>query len=284
MSTELKQIASRVLAAADEFVLFRKSDDVYLKDFRKGETRNGVVFKDQLKVTKDSGEASTFSSRKEANTYLKYFDLNKDSRVWSVVPVSSQETSATYTHPALSDYASAKAHADKLNEEMTKASDRLQAFPSGAMGLTPDSVRSTPEFKKAKADFDKAFAACRAFNAVYVKKFKKERNEDRKRKYATQSSTQEIKVTFHLKDLSDEFYNGFGESIKGLMRMTDEEKFKYLNKTYQQKALKVKMKIGTGQFKDAVDLNSMLRGPCKFDFKLEPRVGYKLVTFYISKA
>jgi hypothetical protein len=46
---------------------------------------------------------------------------------------------------------------------------------------------------------------------------------------------------------------------------------------------RITMKIGSGQFRDAVELNSMLRNPCRFEFKLEPRRGYKLITFEITK-
>ena len=43
------------------------------------------------------------------------------------------------------------------------------------------------------------------------------------------------------------------------------------------------MKIGMGQFRDAVELNAMRRLPCSISFKLEPRKGYKLATFEFIK-
>lgn len=91
-----------------------------------------------------------------------------------------------------------------------------------------------------------------------------------------------MKVTFTLKDLTDEFYNGFGSSIIGLNNMTDKEKFYVLSKHAKEKCLKITMKIATGQFRDAVELNQILRDPAvSFSYKLEPRKGYKLVTFEI---
>jgi len=86
-----------------------------------------------------------------------------------------------------------------------------------------------------------------------------------------------MKTTFILKDLTPQFYEGFGESIVGLLNMTDADKFTYLNKSRIN--LKITMKIGSGQFRDTVELNQLLRQPHAVQFKLESRKGYKLATF-----
>lgn len=49
-------------------------------------------------------------------------------------------------------------------------------------GLTPDDVRARPDYRIAKQAMDKAFAALRAFNAVYVKRYKNELAAERKLK------------------------------------------------------------------------------------------------------
>ena len=91
-----------------------------------------------------------------------------------------------------------------------------------------------------------------------------------------------MKITFTLKDLTDAFYNGMGESIVGLLNMPDNEKFIYLMRKAQQRELKISMKIGAGQFRDSVELNHLLRKDnLSYSFKLEPRRGYKLATFEI---
>lgn len=92
-----------------------------------------------------------------------------------------------------------------------------------------------------------------------------------------------MKVTFILKALTDVFYEGNGDSIKGLLRMTDAEKFEYLTKRHQDFP-QCSMKVGSGQFRDKVDLNMALRKACRFSFKLEPRKGYKLATFEVEAA
>ena len=82
------------------------------------------------------------------------------------------------------NYAEAKQIANELNEASKVSGDILDQFPKGAMGLTLDSVRATPEWKLANAKFASDFAKLRTFNAFYVKAFKKERNAERAAKYA----------------------------------------------------------------------------------------------------
>jgi len=90
-----------------------------------------------------------------------------------------------------------------------------------------------------------------------------------------------MKITFILKDFTEQFYTGNGASIVGLLNMPDDAKFDKLKHMAAEK--RITMKIGSGQFRDAVELNSMMRSPCRFEFKLEPRKGYKLATFSITK-
>lgn len=77
------------------------------------------------------------------------------------------------------DYAQAKAAADALDARLDAASAALQGFPRGLMGLTPDDVKASPEWRQAKRAYDQAFAALRAFNGPFVKRFKSEIRADR---------------------------------------------------------------------------------------------------------
>mgnify|MGYP003560684088 CR=1 FL=1 len=91
-----------------------------------------------------------------------------------------------------------------------------------------------------------------------------------------------MKVTVILKDFTEQFYNGFGESIPGLLNMADPEKFEKLRLMNAEK--RVTMKIGNGSFRDQVDLNCIRKSPkAQYTFKIEPRKGYKLATFEITK-
>ncbi len=91
-----------------------------------------------------------------------------------------------------------------------------------------------------------------------------------------------MQVTFILKAVTDVFYDGNGDSIKGLLNMDDAEKFAYLVKWYRDDFPQCAMKVGAGQFRDAADLNMMLRKSCRFTFKLEQRKGYRLATFEVE--
>ena len=92
-----------------------------------------------------------------------------------------------------------------------------------------------------------------------------------------------MKVTVILKDFTEQFYTGTEcGSIVGLVNMPDDMKFETCRRLAGEK--RVTMKIDTGQFRDAMELNSMRRDPCTFTFKLENRKGYKLATFEIIKA
>lgn len=80
------------------------------------------------------------------------------------------------------DYASAKARKDELEAESKRTSGILHALSGGGhMGLTPAAVQATPEWKVAKRESATAFAALRNFNAIYVKRFKREIAQNRRR-------------------------------------------------------------------------------------------------------
>ena len=86
---------------------------------------------------------------------------------------------------ASNPFEEAKAERDLLEKEANAASEALQVFPRGAMGLTPDAVTATPEYQAAKARFQKAFARQREFNAVFTKRFVKELRAERAKRYGS---------------------------------------------------------------------------------------------------
>lgn len=87
-----------------------------------------------------------------------------------------------------------------------------------------------------------------------------------------------MKITFTIKDKSESFY-------ENLAALSDVEKFAYLNKnahgTYAMHGLS--MKIGTGQFRDKVELNQIMRTTPVYAYTLGNRRGYKLATFEITQ-
>jgi GH24 family phage-related lysozyme (muramidase) len=67
-----------------------------------------------------------------------------------------------------------KARFEACMNDAAKSLKSVEGVGTGTMGLTPDHVKATASYKKAKAKFDWEFANLRAYNAWYVKEFKKE--------------------------------------------------------------------------------------------------------------
>ena len=87
-----------------------------------------------------------------------------------------------------SAFEEAKTEQALLEAESDAAGAALKVFPKGPMGLTPDVVRATPEYRAAKARSDKAFQRLRDFNGVFTKRFAKELRAERDARYADRTS------------------------------------------------------------------------------------------------
>jgi hypothetical protein len=92
-----------------------------------------------------------------------------------------------------------------------------------------------------------------------------------------------MKVTAIIKNVSSEFFEGFGESITGLNNLIDDkERFNYLMNMGVKNPSIVSTKVGRGTFGERVELNRMRQQDYKLSYKLENRRGYKLATFEVS--
>jgi hypothetical protein len=84
------------------------------------------------------------------------------------------------------DYQQAKIERDRLEAAQRAAFQTLRAIPgygSGAMGMTPDAVKATPEWQAAANANGRAFRALQDFNRDFVKRFRKEIRASRKRSF-----------------------------------------------------------------------------------------------------
>ena len=76
------------------------------------------------------------------------------------------------------NYLEAKKISDELNKKVDETSSALNSEKytkhKTSMGLIPDSIRQTDEWKKDKLAFNVAFKNLRNFNKIFVKTFKKE--------------------------------------------------------------------------------------------------------------
>lgn len=78
------------------------------------------------------------------------------------------------------DYEAAKRIRDAIEDQRKQAGAALQRFPRGAMGLTPDAIKASPEYRAAKAAYDLAHARLRKINQIINRHFSVERLADRR--------------------------------------------------------------------------------------------------------
>lgn len=58
---------------------------------------------------------------------------------------------------------------DEAEAEVKRLSAQLQTFPTGAMGLTPDAVKFSPEYREIKGAYDRAFSRLRKLNSMIAR-------------------------------------------------------------------------------------------------------------------
>ena len=90
-----------------------------------------------------------------------------------------------------------------------------------------------------------------------------------------------MKVTAIIKNTNSYFFEGFGDSIKGLNNMNDIEKFNYLMAKGVTNPETVTTKVGNNSFSDKITLNKIRQQTFSVSYKLENRKGYKLATFEV---
>ena len=92
-----------------------------------------------------------------------------------------------------------------------------------------------------------------------------------------------ITATAILRNLSQAFWEGNGDSIPAFKSQPPADKWVRLNKLRVDLDKCVSIRIGhCDSFRDKVDLNSILKGPHSVECTVEPRRGYKLATFTFS--
>jgi hypothetical protein len=84
-------------------------------------------------------------------------------------------------------YEDAKLKKQELDDRVDKLSDMLnKKYPING-GLLPEEIRLSPQYRRDKGAFDRAFRELQNFNKMFMRKFKKEyaqeRRERRKRRY-----------------------------------------------------------------------------------------------------
>jgi hypothetical protein len=80
-----------------------------------------------------------------------------------------------------STYPEAKKLKEAHEAKVTQAGAALKGYPKNAMGMTPDAVKFSPDYKAKKQAYDSAFSALRDVNSTFLKKFSKEYKAEKRR-------------------------------------------------------------------------------------------------------
>ena len=93
-----------------------------------------------------------------------------------------------------------------------------------------------------------------------------------------------MKTTAIFRNLSDQFWNGFGDSIPSFLGKPALEQFQRAQRLVYEMPGYVTLKVGNGSFRDAVEWNQLFRDSRdKITATIEPRRGYKLITFELNR-
>jgi hypothetical protein len=76
------------------------------------------------------------------------------------------------------NYIEAKLKRDNLELKLKEYSEKVNAYPKGAMGLTPDAIKFSEPYTSDRRKLEIAFKALQDFNKVFVKTYKKERQAE----------------------------------------------------------------------------------------------------------
>lgn len=76
-----------------------------------------------------------------------------------------------------------KAQRDQLSNWHREIGRELSAYPKNEMGMTIESIRNTSEYKAKRALCNKVFQQLRILNGKYIKLYKKELADERKRRF-----------------------------------------------------------------------------------------------------
>lgn len=112
---------------------------------------------------------------------------------------SGASTSKKSSNPA---FEKAKEKRNSIESRMKSASSRMEELKNAhggesKMGLTPDVVKNSPEWKQAHSDFNNALRELQTFNTGFTKTFKKELAEERKLKYSNPRADSSMPVPHH---------------------------------------------------------------------------------------
>ena len=82
------------------------------------------------------------------------------------------------------NFAEANEKRKQLDALASELSLRLQQYPKNEMGLVPEEIRFSEEYRKLAGEFDTTFRELRNINAYVLKHFKREHLQEQARRRA----------------------------------------------------------------------------------------------------
>ena len=76
-----------------------------------------------------------------------------------------------------------KKQLEQREREAAKKLGAISGIGSGRMGLTPDAVKASPEYREAKAAWNAAWQALREFNGAFTKTYATELKAEREERF-----------------------------------------------------------------------------------------------------
>lgn len=160
--------AMKVALRNDDYKVERIKEEVELDELKKYDKNADFRLLNRLSQKEKSGKLTSAEKQQMANAKarLRNHGVNEE------VELDESDEAKFYIW-------------NKKRQELQKmkkdASAKLQKFPKGNMGLVPDSIRKTPEYKKAKSDYDKIAQAERKHNTGVPKKWLKMASDIRRK-------------------------------------------------------------------------------------------------------
>lgn len=132
-----------------------------------------VIFIKPL-VSRPNFEAMTF---KQLRTYVEKSPIYVTAEDPKATRDDLLVTASIVFDRKMDDFGAGLAQGAALNQVAQEASDALQVFPKGDMGLTPDEVKFSKPFRDAHQRYEAAAKALRDFNGPFTSKWKAELGE-----------------------------------------------------------------------------------------------------------
>ena len=160
-----------------------------------------------------------FNNLKEYDSFEDYTNKNKfdhktslEKAIASIEKQFGKKSNPKKLDMSYDEWLNHQSYFTKLTDDASAKLNEIVGESRGAFGLTPDSVKFSPEYIKAKAEFDIAFKMQREFNQASPKEFQRRASQERRAKLLNKKTNPKKKKELTFNDFVDMSVNWKGES------------------------------------------------------------------------